>query len=381
MSIVDFQLPDELKNITADEFCRRMLARIPKEIDTTEGGFAYDFIKPPAILAAELVQFWLVLGLQNAFHMWAVGRWLDCCATDCGLSRREATHAYGDIRVTADPFLTFPQGFVFSVPSENGEPAVDFELVEEQTVPESGQLTARIKAVLSGKQGNVRADTITIMKNPVDNVYLITNDATSGGTEIEDDDSLRARIDDFYAGRQASFVGNKKDYTRWAKSVPGVGFAHCIPLYFGANSLKLVIADANGQPATQEILDAVETYIFGTGHDDINRLAPVGVAKWEVAAPTLRPVDYSLDIELARNFDLETVEANLRAKFEKFYPTLADDENRFGVLRYVKVSEQILNTEGVADFKHLRIDGALSNVEFAEDELPVMGTIELTRYG
>ena len=87
MSIVDFQLPDELKNITADEFCRRMLARIPKEIDTTEGGFAFDFIKPPAILAAELVQFWLVLGLQNAFHMWAVGRWLDCCATDCGLSR------------------------------------------------------------------------------------------------------------------------------------------------------------------------------------------------------------------------------------------------------------------------------------------------------
>lgn len=380
MSVVDFELPDELKNMTADEFCRQMLARIPKEIDTTEGSFTFDMIKSPALLSAELVQFWLVLGLKNSFHMWAVGRWLDCCATNCGLARREATHAYGDIHVTADPFLTFPAGFVFSVPSENGEPAIDFELVEEQTVPESGQLTARIKAVLSGKQSNVRADTITIMKNPVDNVYLITNDATSGGTEIEDDDSLRARIDDFYAGRQASYVGNKKDYTRWAKSVPGVGFAHCIPLYFGANSLKLVIADANGQPATQEILDAVETYIFGTGHDDINRIAPIGVTKWEVAAPTLRSVNYSLDIKLVRGAELELVKANIRNKLDAFYLTLADSENRFGVLRYVKVSEQILNAAGVEDFKHLRVDGSLSNVEFAEDELPVTGTIELTRY-
>ena len=55
------------------------------------------------------------------------------------------------------------------------------------------------------------------MKNPVDNVYKITNTATSGGTKIESDDSLRARIDDYCAGRQASFVGNKKDYVRWAK--------------------------------------------------------------------------------------------------------------------------------------------------------------------
>ena len=179
--------------------------------------------------------------------------------------------------MTADPFLTFPKVFVFSVPSENSVAAVDFETVEAATVPESGQLS-------------VRADTIIIMKNPVDNVYTITNDATSGGTEIESDDSLRARIDDYYAWRQLSFVGNKRDYIRRAKSVDGVGFAHCIPLYFGANSVKLVIADANGQPATQEILDAFETYIFGTGHDDLNRLAPIDVAKWEVAAPTLNNV-------------------------------------------------------------------------------------------
>ena len=381
MSLVEFQLPEELRNVTADEFCRQMLARIPREIDTTEGSFAFDMLKPPALLAAELVQFWLVLGLQNAFHMWATGIWLDACAADCGLSRRAATYAYGDVHVTADPFLTFPKGFVFSVPSENGEPALDFETVETSTVPESGQLSVRVKASNSGVTGNVRADTITIMKTPVDNVYLITNDATSGGTEIESDDSLRARIDDYYAGRQASFVGNKKDYIRWAKMVDGVGYAQCIPLYDGANSVKLVISDANGQPATQEILDAVATFIFGENHDDLNRLAPIGVAKWTIEAPIMMPVNYSLDVKISSDLTLETVEENIRNKLDSFYRTLTDGDNRFGTLRYVKVSEQILNTAGVEDFKHLRVNGALSNVEFADDELPVTGEIELTRYG
>lgn len=380
MSLVEFELPAELRNVSADEFCRQMLARIPKEIDTTEGSFAFDMLKPPALLADELVQFWLVLGLRNAFHMWAAGRWLDYCAADCGLSRRAATFAYGDVHVVADPFLTFESGFVFSVPSENGTPAVDFEVVEDSIVPESGELTMRVKSVLSGKIGNVRADTITIMKNPVDNVYSITNTATSGGTEIESDVSLRARIDDYYAGRQASYVGNKKDYVRWAKSVDGVGFAHCIPLYAGANSVKLVIADANGQPAAPEILAAVERFIFGKNHDDLERLAPVGVAKWEVSAPNLNYVDYSLDVKIDSDFTLEVVEENIRRKLDAFYMTLADGENRFGTLRYVKVSELILNTAGILDFKHLLVNGNLDNVDFAEDELPITGTIELTAY-
>lgn len=381
MSLVEFQLPAELQNVSADEFCRQMLARIPKNYDRTEGGFVFDMIKPPAILADELVRFWLTLGLLNAFHMWATGIYLDYCAADAGgLSRRAATHAYGNVHVTADPYLTFKSGFVFSVPSENGEPAIDFETLEDSIVPESGEITIRVRSVLSGLIGNVRADTITIMKNPVDNVYAITNSATSGGTEIESDESLRARIDDYYAGRQASFVGNKRDYIRWAKSVDGVGFAHCIPLYFGANSVKLVIADANGQPATQEILDAVERYIFGENHDDTERLAPIGVTKWEVAAPTLNAVNYSLAVKIAPDFTIEVVEENIRSKLDAFYLTLADSENRFGTLRYVKVSEQILNTSGILDFKHLRINGNLDNVEFAVDELPTTGTIELTAY-
>lgn len=381
MAIVSFELPDELQGVTAADIQRAILNRLPENLDKTEGGFIWDMTMPTALEKAEVLQFWLPLALMNSFHMWATGRWLDYCAHDCGLSRHLATYSYGDVEVVATEAVTFPAGFIFSVPSEDSNPAIDFEVVEAAAIDEPGTLTIRVKAVESGTNSNVPRNSISIMKNPIRGVESINNPAaTTGGTLPETDDSLRQRIDDFYAGRGASFVGNRKDYERWAKEVAGVGYARCIPLYAGANSVKLVIADANGDPANAEILAAVESYIFGTGHDDINRLAPVGVAQWEVAAPTLTPINYSLDVKLAAGYTLENVERLIRENLGKFYRTLADEENTFGELRYVAVSEQIFNTAGVADFKHLRVNNSRDNVTFAVDEMPLTGTVALTPY-
>ena len=251
----------------------------------------------------------------------------------------------------------------------------------------------------------------------------------TGGTEAESDDSLRQRIDDYYAGRQASFVGSKADYQRWAKEVPGVGFAHCLPNYFkqwqslftvtdsegnpikgtlqlvagdapnelkivaeegttltgtlnytGKNSVKIVIADATGTPANQEILDAVELHIFGTGHEDLARLAPIGVTKWEVAAPTLVEVNYSLHAKIAADSSVESVRILIADALQDFYKTLADTDNNFLPLKFVEVSAVLTTVEGLEDFKHLRINGALNNVIFAEDEYPTTGTIEIIPY-
>ena len=251
----------------------------------------------------------------------------------------------------------------------------------------------------------------------------------TGGTAAESDDSLRQRIDDYYAGRGASFVGSKADYQRWSREVAGVGFAHCIPNFFkrwllelavtdadgnpikgnlqliagdapnelkivadagtiltgeleytGKNSLKLVVTDSNGDPANNEILNAVETHIFGTGHEDLARLAPIGVSKWEVAAPTLVLVNYSLHAKLADGATADGVKVLIADALKEFYMTLVDDERYFIPLKYVQVSAVLAKVEGLDDFKHLRINGSLDNVIFAEDEYPVTGDISLTLY-
>lgn len=240
-----------------------------------------------------------------------------------------------------------------------------------------------MQAVESGTAANVGADTITIMKNPLKNITRITNPAPiTGGTFPENDLSLRQRITDFYAGRGASFVGNKQDYERWAKEVPGVGTAYCVPVYNGPNTVKIVVTDSNGEPANAEICRAVELHIFGEGKDDIKRLAPVGIVEYLVAPPTPVVLDVKFDLKLVKNISAEVVEAKLRENLRQFYTTievtqLSDERN---TVRYVDVSRVIVGTYGVADFRHLRVNGGLENVLFRIDEFPVTGEIEVNLY-
>ena len=376
MSVTEFELPNELQGVTFESILADMLGEVPNKYDKIEGGFVYDMIAPSALEAAELIQFWLALGLKMNFHMWATGKWLDFHAADCGLERRASTPAYGELKIVTTKAVTFPAGFVFSVPSENGAAAIDFETIEATTI--NGEGTIQVRAVLGGKSGNVAADTITIMKTPLNNVSSITNlEAFIGGTEAESDDSLRQRIDDFYAGRSSSFVGNCADYRRWALSVAGVGYVHVVPTPNNQpNTVKIVLADANGDPANTAICAAVEKKIFGTGHSDLNRLAPIGVASYSVEPFTLKAINIS--IEATYEESEAAVKLLIKNALKEYFKTLADDELNYGVLKYVQVSAVLSRVGELHDFKHLRINGGLDNITFSQTELPSVGTITFT---
>ena len=219
------------------------------------------------------------------------------------------------------------------------------------------------------------------MKTPIRGVESINNpENITGGVEAESDESLRQRIDDYYAGRSSSFVGNAADYRRWALEVPGVGYVTVIPTFDGANSVKLVIADSNGDPANAEILAAVDKYIFGTSHEDLARLAPIGsrgVTRHEVVAPNTIPINIAIKIKIADGFTAANVKLLVEASLKKLFLALADNtDHRFGTLRHASVNDALYHTAGVADFKELVVNGATGNVTFALDEMPVVGEIE-----
>ena len=390
MSITEFELPSEFEGESYEKILAEMLGNVPDYYDKLEGGFVFDMVAPAAFEAAELINFWLPLGMMSNFHMWARGDWLDYHAADCGLSRREATPAYGDLTVETTAEVTFPSGFVFSVPSENGEPAIDFEVVNATTINQEG--TIRVKAVISGKAGNVAADTVTIMKTPYKNVKSIKNlEAFIGGTEPEDDESLRERIDDFYAGRSSSFVGNCADYRRWAQSVAGVGYVNVIPTPNGVpNTVKILLADSNGDQATDELCTAVEKYIFGgksssaASHTSLERLAPIGLVDWSVEPFETTKINLKMDAVLATGYPESVVKKNIKAALAEYFKTLADDELRYGTLYYVKVSSVLTEVAGLEDFANLKIGigsenvtYGTSNVTFDTGELPIVGEISL----
>lgn len=382
MSITEFKIPDWLDGVNADTIMQSMLANVPADIDKTEGGFVWDFLKPSSLEKAEMVQFYLVQTLKLLHPMWADGDWLDVHAYENGLERKAATKSYGILKITGKKGTVIDKGFVFCVPSDGNVPAIPFESLNRYVIGDDEEIEIEVQAVNGGTGSNVDEDTITIMQTPIKGIEKITNEhPTTGGTETENDDDLRRRIDYYLAGNTNSFVGNNADYKRWAEEVAGVGFAYTIPEYHGPNSVKVVVVDANGYPANEIICQNVYTHIFGTDRKDINRLAPVGVIDFTVVAPEEVTVDISFKLKLETGYERDTVIANIRKSLMSYYASVAMDTSNYErELKFYKIAAIITDTLGVNDIDDVLVNGADDNIKFGREEYPVTGDLEVTMY-
>lgn len=382
MAIVPFKPPEWLGGMSSRSIQERMMQNLPLDIDKTEGGFVWDLTFPTALEKAELLQFHLIRALHMMHHMWAEGRWLDYHAHENGLVRKPKNKAYGTITITGQKRTAIPKGFVFSVPSDGGVPAIDFETLDAAVINENGVARIAIQALEGGTKSNVAADTIVIMRSPIKGIIKITNEEPlTGGVEEESDASLRERIDDLLAGNGDSYVGNNADYVRWAKEVPGVGFAYTIPNYNGINSVKVVVVDANGSPANAQIIEAVRVHIFGTDRKDINRLAPVGLVDFLVSAPSPVVVDYKLSVRLNPRTNRDAFIQSFKSALLAYYQEISKDaEEGRRCLKYIMVAAILARLPSVDDFKNFRMNGSMDNILYSEEEYPITGKIEVDVY-
>ena len=381
MSLVEFKLPSFLEGVTARSIERNMMNSLPADLDKTEGGFVWDLTYPTALEKAELIQYYMVILLKIMFPMWAEGEWLDLHARECGLERKAANASYGHIRIEGKQGLVIPEGFKVAVPSINGSNAILYHTLSEAVLDENGEADVAIQADESGSNGNVDSGTISIMVSPLSGVTRINNDAEiTGGAEPESDDSLRQRIDDYKAGRGDSYVGNNADYVRWAKEVPGVGYAHTIPEYNGPNSVKVIVVDVDGKPANEQIVKAVTLHIFGENRKDINRLAPVGVIDYVVSPPVAKNIDYTFHLKIDSDHTEEDIISDFRNRLIEYYASIVNSDTSVNPVKYVHVSALLESVNGVLDFKKLRMNGGLDNISFTEEQYPVTGEIGVELY-
>ena len=371
MSIPEFVPPSFLNGQDAETIHKRMMENLPPDIDDMENGFPWDFTKPTALEKAEMLEFHLVETLKIMFPMWAYDEWLDYHAKGRGITRKPANAASGELLITGIPGTTIPAGFKFAAPATADSPAIEYETTEKFTIGEDGTVRVQVTAVEPGTKGNVPANTVTLMMTPIKGITSVNNEAAiTGGTEVESDDELRNRIMEIDAASEASFVGSDGDYKRWAEEVPGVGTALVMPEWAGPGTVKVVVIDANGQPANQAIITAVYNNIMSPD-DRLQRKAPIG-ATVTVEAPTAKEINYSFTLELKAGENQETVLERFKAQLRTYYV----EAKKEGVVRYNRVSSILTNTEGVKDFTGLTMNGGTVNIVLEEDEYPVTGTID-----
>ncbi len=364
--------PAALSIIDDDAIHARMLEVIPDNLDKTTGGFVYDFTRPAALEKAEaMIQ--LNDAIQVFFPEWSYSGFLDKIADMDGLVRRSATAAEGYVMLEGTPGTTIPKGFLFSTPATAISAGLEFAALEAATIGEDGNGKVLVQCVSTGVKGNVTSGTIIMMSKPISGVKTVTNAPITGGTEEEDDDSLRQRIKDRDLQGNMSFVGNDADYKRWAQEVDGVGSVVVVPEWKGkgTGTVKLIVMDANGSPANSTILAAVYNHIISPETRD-KRLAPIGAI---LTVVTTEPVELTItaDVSLEDGYDVSKVSESFRLKMLSYF----EEAKKEACVRYTRVASTLSETPGVLDYAHLLVNGSVENIPVTVDNYPSIKTISL----
>lgn len=348
--MAELPTPSFLQNHSTDENHAKMKAILPADIDMSEGGHAWNMTRPTALLVAEMCEFILPQVISLIIPEYSYDEFLDNHAKQRSLTRRAATAATGKITITGDQDTIIPKGSVFSTASINDEPSVDYETVEDTTIPSSGSVTINIQCTQTGAIGNTGANSIIFSSGKLTGISSVTNEEEiTGGTETEDDESLIARILEYDESQGDSYVGNIADYKRWAMSVDGVGGATPIPAQDDSGVVTIVITDQNGKPATEELCKKVYNYIMRPDQPE-SRLAPIN-AILSVVPPATMAIAIKATVELEEGATIESAKLSFISNLSSYLPVAMEEKE----IKYTKIFSALSAADGVNDFSDLLI--------------------------
>jgi uncharacterized phage protein gp47/JayE len=376
----EYVTPDFLKNRSTEDNFKKITAILPQNIDLSAGNHAWNMTRPTALAMAEICEAILPRVLHQIIPGWSYGTYLDGHAKSRNMSRRPATAATGEITITGKAGLVIPTGSLFSTAAVNDEPSVDYATEASATIPAEGSVTIPVECTQLGIVGNTPANTVVLLSSKLTGITSITNaDAITGGTEEETDESLQARIDEADQSQGNSYTGCPADYKHWATSVAGVGEATIIPAQDDSGLVRIVLTDANGDPATTNLCDAVYNYIMKPDEPD-KRLAPIG-ALLSVNPPDTIQISIKATVELKDTATIEGVKTAYAASLAAYLPEAFSD----GEIKYFRVWACLASTAGVNDFTALQIgvkngDSVTygnANISVSEAQLPTVAEEDL----
>jgi len=378
-----FTNPDFIDGNTADEIHERMMNNLPEDIDDMPGGFPYDFTMPAALEKDEFINFHMVRAIMIAFPQYSWDDWLDLHGQQVHLTRHAADYATGEVTFTGTSGSVIEAGTVVCVPAVGDVSAIEYATDEECTIEadfdedgnelETGSVTVGVTAVEAGTDSNVAANSISIMLVPDKNISALTNEeAITGGTEQETDDDFYDRIEVEWDS-SLTYLGNDSDYIRWAKAA-GAGDCIVVSAWNGPGTVKLVLVDANGDPANDSLIEDVYNYIVSPD-DRSARLLPTACAELTCVAATTVAISYvCTGLEYDDTTDLEQIAKDFAEAVEAVYEVAKTE----GLLRYNDVRPLISSIAGVDDFDTFTMNGDTVNISLGSEEYPQTGTLDFS---
>ncbi|EHH5516375.1 baseplate J/gp47 family protein [Listeria monocytogenes] len=349
-------------DMTFENIMENMLDSISDEIDKREGSIIWNALSPAASQIA-LLYTWLENAINLVFYDTAPDEYLERAALPYGITRKEATPAIRQIKGIDDNgnVVTLPENSRFFIETTN----IYFKVV---TSTANQQLT---ECETAGAIGNSDFSKETILS--LDNIYGLAkieiSDIMVPGADKEELEIFRSRF--FAKIQKDAFSGNKAHYKIWAEEVSGVGKAKIYPLAYGDGTVKIVITNAELQPASTLLVEEVSKHI-----DPISQLgegaAPIG-AKIFVESAVWKDIKISGQLLVKEGKSVNDVIEEITPEISNLFKSITFPENELTTVKLAVISNIIFSASSVLDNSNIRLNGEIANITLNENEVPRLG--------
>ncbi len=363
----EFKLPEFMKNESVDDIMTRMLKVLPETISKEENGWVSDLFLPAAIEHSRAVEFVLSEALKNIVPRYSYGDMLLYHAETRGIKRRSASPARAVLTIEGEEGTVIPKGFMFCTVSTQEKSGIVFKAENECTIPESGEILIETTAAEGGSKTNVAAQTIILMVKPVNGIKSIVNkEPAYDGFDEESEEDLRQRIIEYDLMQGVSFIGSTADYRRWAMEVEGVGDAKIISASDDTGTVKIILVDMDLKPVSEGLCDDVYNHIMRPD-SPYERLAPINAVLNVISA---KPVNIFVkaNIILEDGYTADMVKGLF---FESLKNYILSDGAK-NEIKYAEIGAALINTQGIADYKNLTLNGAEDNIIIGSEYVAVV---------
>lgn len=347
---------------TYDVILQEFLDMAPAGVDIRPGSIYYDAVTPSAFKLAKFYSD-LRLTFELVFIDSAEGEYLDKKADEHSVQRLPAK--------PCKRYATF----------NGATPNIGERFFADQqyfVLKQDDDIGIYVEAEEAGESANAIPNGTKLV--PINNIFGLNSaalgDIIEPGTQKESDDDLKRRLREKIAGPAEN--GNKQHYKTWCEEVAGVGRARIFPLWNGANTVKGVLVDTQGVPASQVVVDQVQEYVDPGSQGLGEGVANLGAYFTAVAANGL-VIDISFSVVTKQGSTIDDVVLQATEAFTAYLKdiVLNTPENEDMVVRVSAIGNIIYDLESVLDYSDLMLNNNTSNIFIDIESVPVLGVVSV----
>ncbi|NFG58192.1 baseplate J/gp47 family protein [Clostridium botulinum] len=344
---------------SAEDYYKEMTSTL-KDVDISKKSLVYNSLMPccyelsyqSMMLDEATKMVFASSALENKYSLYLERRCLEQ-----GIKRKEATTATGTIKVVGKKKAKLPEKALIST-----KLGLSYITQQDVILDDSGVGYTTITAEKEGSKYNADVGEINSMPVKYEGIFSISNEEKiNNGYDIESDEDLYNRY--LLKVQTPATSGNKYHYEQWALDTTGVGFAKCIP---GKGHVKVIITDSNKRAASKELIKEV--------YDHIDNVRPILAGTLEVTTVKETNINITANIEIDSSVILGDIQKIFADEIQKYINDIVFKSKKISI---AKLGGLLIGINGVIDYSNLKINNSSNNITLLEEEIAVLGTVEL----